>query len=52
MPSQVMGYYRAHKSKLLKDFDRTSALLKASLILPCLAFGTFAICQFRGNKIF
>ena len=33
MPSQVMGYYRAHKSKLLKDFDRTSALLKASLIL-------------------
>ena len=27
-----MGYYRAHKDKLLKDFDSTSALIKASLV--------------------
>ena len=33
MPSQVMGYYRAHLGKLLKDFDRTSGLIKASLIV-------------------
>ena len=33
MPSQVMGYYRAHQGKLLKDFDRTAARLKASLIV-------------------
>ncbi len=27
-----MGYYNARKEKLLKDFDRTSALMKASLV--------------------
>lgn len=32
MPGQVMGYYRAHQGKLLKDLDRTSELMKASLI--------------------
>ncbi len=33
MPSQVKGYYRAHQGKLLKDFDRTSGLIKTSLIV-------------------
>jgi len=32
MPSQVTGYYNARKKKLLKDFDATSALMKASLV--------------------
>jgi len=32
MPSQIMGYYNARKEKLLKDFDRTSALIKNSLV--------------------
>lgn len=33
MPSQIVGYYRAHQDKLLKDFDRTSGLIKPSLIV-------------------
>jgi len=32
MPNQTLGYYRARKGKLLKDFDRTSALMNASLV--------------------
>jgi len=32
MPSQIMGHYSSRKEKLLKDFDRTSALLKDSLV--------------------
>ncbi len=32
MPSQIMGYYSARKEKLLKDFDNTAALIKASLV--------------------
>lgn len=32
MPSQTMGYDRARQAKLLKDFDRTSALINASLV--------------------
>jgi len=32
MPSQIMGYYSARREQLLKDFDTTSALMKASLI--------------------
>jgi len=32
MPSQIMGYYSERKEKLLKDFSRTSALIKASLV--------------------
>jgi hypothetical protein len=32
MPSQIMGYYSVRKEKLLKDFHRTSALTKASLV--------------------
>lgn len=32
MPSQIMGYYSARKEKLLKDFDSTSVLIKASLV--------------------
>ena len=32
MPSQIMGYYSSRKEKLLKDFDRTSALMKDSLV--------------------
>ena len=32
MSGQIMGYYSAHKEKLLKDFDRTSALMKDSLV--------------------
>lgn len=32
MPSQIMGYYSSRKEKLLKDFDRISALIKASLV--------------------
>ncbi len=32
MPSQVMGYYRAHQDKLLTDFDRTSELINPLLI--------------------
>jgi hypothetical protein len=30
MSSQIMGYYSSHKEKFLKDFDSTSALIKAS----------------------
>lgn len=32
MPSQIMGYYNSRKKKLLRDFDRTSALMKDALI--------------------
>jgi hypothetical protein len=32
MPNQIMGYYSARTEKLLKDFDSTSALIKASLV--------------------
>ena len=32
MPSQIIGYYNSRKQKLLKDFDRTSALMKDSLV--------------------
>ncbi len=32
MPSQIIGYYRSRKEKLLKDFDRISAFMKASLV--------------------
>ncbi len=32
MPNQILGYYNAHKEKLLKDFDRTSGLMKDSLL--------------------
>ena len=32
MPSQILGYYRTHKEQLLKDFDRTTALMKDSLV--------------------
>ncbi|PXF56609.1 MAG: hypothetical protein C4B58_12825 [Deltaproteobacteria bacterium] len=32
MPSQIIGYYSSRKEKLLKDFDRTSALMKGSLV--------------------
>ncbi len=29
---QIIGYYNSRQGKLLKDFDRTSALMKDSLI--------------------
>ena len=32
MPNQTLGYYRVRKGKLLKDFDRTSALMSASRV--------------------
>ena len=32
MPGQIMGYYSTRKAKLLKDFNRTSVLIEASLI--------------------
>lgn len=32
MPSQIMGYYNSRKEKLLRDFDRTSVLMKDSLV--------------------
>jgi hypothetical protein len=32
MPSQIIGYYSAHKEKLLKDFDKIFALIKTSLV--------------------
>lgn len=32
MPNQIIGYYESSKDKLLKDFDRTSALMKESLV--------------------
>jgi len=32
MPDQIMGYYSTRKEKLLKDFDSTSVLVKASLV--------------------
>jgi predicted metal-dependent HD superfamily phosphohydrolase len=32
MPGQIVGYYSARKEKLLKDFDSTSVLIKASLV--------------------
>lgn len=32
MPSQIMGYYSSHKHKLLKDFDRTSGLVKGWVV--------------------
>ena len=32
MPDQIMGYYSSRKEKLLKDFDSTSVLMKASLV--------------------
>ena len=32
MTNQILGYYGARKEKLLKDFERTYALMKASLI--------------------
>jgi len=32
MPSQITDYYSSHKEKLLKDFDRTAALMEASLV--------------------
>jgi hypothetical protein len=32
MPDQTIGYYSAHKEKLLKDFNRTSVLIKPSLV--------------------
>ena len=32
MPSQIIGYYNSRQGKLLKDFDRTSALIKDSLV--------------------
>ena len=32
MPSQIMGYYNSRKEKLLRDFDRTFALIKDSLV--------------------
>jgi hypothetical protein len=32
MPSQITGLYSMRKEKLLKDFDSTSALMKASLV--------------------
>ena len=32
MPCQIMGYYSSRKEKLLKDFDRTSALVKEALV--------------------
>ncbi|MBU2538424.1 MAG: L-2-amino-thiazoline-4-carboxylic acid hydrolase [Proteobacteria bacterium] len=31
MPSQIRGYYSSRKKKLLKDFDRTSELMKDAL---------------------
>ena len=32
MTDQILGYYSAHKEKLLKDFERTYALMKGSLV--------------------
>ncbi len=32
MPSQIIGYYSSRQEKLLKDFDKTSALMKDSLV--------------------
>jgi hypothetical protein len=32
MPSQVVGYYSSRIQRLLKDFDRTSELMKDSLV--------------------
>ncbi len=32
MPNQIRGYYNSRQEKLLKDFDRTSALMKDSLV--------------------
>ena len=32
MPDQIVGYYNARKEKLLKDFEGTFALVKASLV--------------------
>ena len=32
MPNQIIGYYQSRKDKLLKDFDRTSVLMKDSLV--------------------
>jgi hypothetical protein len=32
MSSQIMGYYNSRKEKLLRDFDRTSALMKDVLV--------------------
>ncbi len=32
MADQIVGYYSARRDKLLKDFDRTSALMKTQLV--------------------
>ncbi len=32
MPNHIIGYYKSRKDKLLKDFDRTSVLMKDSLV--------------------
>lgn len=32
MPGQTIGYYSTCQEKLLKDFDRTAALVNASLV--------------------
>ena len=32
MPNQIIGYYNSRKGKLLKDFDRTSTLIKEFLV--------------------
>jgi hypothetical protein len=32
MPGQIIGYYSSRKAKLLKDLDKTSALMKDSLV--------------------
>ena len=32
MSNQIIGYYNSRQGKLLKDFDRTLALMKDSLV--------------------
>ena len=32
MPNQIIGYYNSRQDKLLQDFDRTTALMKESLV--------------------
>ena len=32
MPRQRLGYYRSRKEQLLKEFDRTVALIKDALV--------------------
>jgi len=33
MSGQIVGYYIAHKDKLLRDFDRTSVMMKDELVM-------------------